>query len=605
MKGRFRFRRIMPRLLVVAAMAAAGACAFAARSGPDCRVLVLYSYSRQLPWNALVGQGLDEYIASLHPSERPTLFEEYLDSVRVGEIGDPAPWAAYLAQKYGKVKLDLIVTESQQAAALLLAFPGLFPGTPRCLFHFVPSPTLPPGTGLERRYSSALDLETALRTIRQIPPGASRIVAVTDRSSLGLARSAQLVEIAKKDAGSYALEIWDDFTEGELREKAGALPKDAAILYLPVQRDREGKALLPAVVAADLARAASVPVFSHFDSLLGTGIVGGYMVSGRLLGRLMGEAAARGEAALPPSQAAYAAATMGYYFDDRALRRWNIRDASLPRGASILFREPGFLERYWKLLAALSLVFGLETLLVLALARVSLQRKRALALLAEERAALEGKVLARTADLAAAAAEKETLHKELQHRVKNSLGIIASLVALEAGKSGAPEARETLSKLESRIAALASLYDVLFESGGAGRIGLADYLGRVVDSATESLGADARGIAVDRAIEGIPMDMKRAVSLGLIANELVTDSLKYAFPGGRPGRVSVRLARWGEGLLFEVSDDGAGFPPGFDLSRSEGFGLHLVALLARQLGGEFSAEGGAGGGVRFALRLPA
>jgi two-component sensor histidine kinase len=574
-------------------------------------VLILYSYSRQLPWEAKLIAGIDEVMDGLPLADRPFLYEESLDSGRVGEtVVSNETWAAYLSSKYRNVHLDAVMAESQQAANLLLSLPGLFPGVNRYLFHYAQSPSLPPGTGLERRFSTAFDLERALRTIPTVFPVARLVVVVTDRTSVGLARIEQLRELQGRYVDRFRLEVWADFTETELLDRAKVLPKDAAILYLPVQRDREGRPIIPGILAAKLARAASVPVFSHFDSLLDTGIVGGFMVSGDQLGRVMGAIVARGDAAAPVSQAAYAAATMGYYFDSRVLSHWRIADSSLPVGSRILYRERGVFELYWGYFLAAAIAFCLETFLLVALTRLSVQRRRALALLATERANLEAKVLTRTADLAAAnadlsvevterkhaeerertaAQEKATLFKELQHRVMNSMGIIASLVSLEAGRAESSEAREVLSNLELRISALASLYDILYDTGGVGKIGLDDYLGRIVDSAAQSLGADTKGISFDRDIEPVSIDLKRAVSLGLILNELVTDCLKYAFPDGRLGRVFVRLSQKGSDLSLEISDDGVGLPPGFDPSRVEGFGLNLVNLLTEQLGGRFEA----------------
>jgi two-component sensor histidine kinase len=202
----------------------------------------------------------------------------------------------------------------------------------------------------------------------------------------------------------------------------------------------------------------------------------------------------------------------------------------------------------------------------------------------------------------AIAAEKEELLRELLHRVKNSMAVISSIASIEARKTPSPEARDALEKLEARIAAMASLYDILYVTGSVEEIGLAEYLGRVVEYAAAGLGADARDIAVVSEIESVRLDVKRAVSLGLIVNELVTDCLKHAFPGGKKGSVEVRLERVGRELSLRVSDDGIGLPADFDAVKSPGFGLALVRSLATGLDASFSAR--SGGGARFELRMP-
>jgi len=591
---------------------------------PVRRVLVLYTYSRHLPWEEGIVAGLHEILGTYDPSGRLALYEENLDS----DLANIAPsmeiQAAYLSDKYRNIALDAVITESQSAASLLLSFPELFPGTPRYLFNYAPSSKLGAGTGSERRFSTVSDLESALRAILLLRPGVRRIIVVADRSVIGLARSEQIRGMAStfKDT---PLEVWDEYTLPELLERVRSLPLDAAILYLPVQRDREGAPLAAAAVAANLSRIAPVPVFSHFDTLIGTGIVGGYSISAVQIGRMIGRVAVSGEQGVPASQSDYAAATMGYWFDSRALERWNIQDSLLPQGSVLLFSEKSFLEQNWAIALAALLLFAVESSLVISLYHSSSQRKKALATLAAERASLDEKILSRTSELAEAnarlvmevaersvaearekaiAEEKVTLLKELQHRVKNNMAIIASLVGIEAGKAESSEARGALTALETRISALTSLYDVLYETGGIGYIDLVDYIGRVVDTAGESLGAASRGITLVLDVYPVAMDIKRAVPIGLIVNELVTDSIKYAFPHAGSGTVTISLATDTGRLTLGVMDDGIGLPAGFDPARTHGFGMKLVKLLSDQLGGTFRAGRGTSGGAEFSIEFP-
>jgi two-component sensor histidine kinase/DNA-binding LacI/PurR family transcriptional regulator len=201
----------------------------------------------------------------------------------------------------------------------------------------------------------------------------------------------------------------------------------------------------------------------------------------------------------------------------------------------------------------------------------------------------------------AAASQKATMLKELQHRVKNSIGLITSVIRLEAARASSPEARETLADLEARVSSVGNLYETLYDAGEAESIDLAEYLSRVVDSAA-SLGAESGRISFRRSLEHRAMDMKRAIYLGLIVNELITDCLKHAFPGGRSGRIDVSLALRGGSLVLGISDDGCGFPPGFDPAAGKGFGFEMVSILARQLEGSLSFESGEGG-TRTTLRI--
>ncbi len=615
--------RLMTLLAAALAFAAAASAQAYAQAGSPRRVLVIYSYSRHLPWSTGVAQGLAEILEPIDSRDRPVLFEENIDADLAADTVSRLAWVEGIAEKYRDIPLDAVIAESQQAAALLLAHPGLFESAARFLFNYAPSSSLGKGNGLERGYSTASDLGKALEAIPLLLPSVRRVVVVADRSGIGLARTRQIRGIAEA-ALTVPLEIWDEFSLEELLGRARALPRDWAIFYLPVQRDREGAPLVAADVAARLSAAAPVPVFSHFDTLIGTGIVGGYSVSAVQLGRVLGRVAAYGDTAAPASQSDYAEATMGYWFDARALSRWRIPAGIVPPDSVTLFVSQTAWDRAWPIVLAALVIFAAESALVLGLARSSAQRKKAMAMLAAERASLEEKIALRTADLSranaelaaevayrtlaeerekASAAGKAMLFIELQHRIKNSMAIISSLVGIESDAVEAPEAKSSLATLGSRVSALASLYDILYDSGGIEDIDLVDYLGRVIDSAAESIGADARGISVTKHIMPASIDMKRAISIGLIVNELVTDCFKHAFPGGRRGTITVRLAREGEALALDIVDDGIGLPPGFNPAEAEGFGLKLVGLLAEQLGSSLSAA--SAGGSRFSLRFPA
>ena len=141
--------------------------------------------------------------------------------------------------------------------------------------------------------------------------------------------------------------------------------------------------------------------------------------------------------------------------------------------------------------------------------------------------------------------EKEILFRELQHRVKNSLAVISGLVGLESSRIDDDRMRSVLENLRGRVDAVAVLYDRLFRSGKTEDVELDLYLRTVAESLFSSLASVERGISLDLNLSSERIDTKRAVPLGIIANELLMDSFKYAFPDGRGGRVRVSLVRDG------------------------------------------------------------
>ncbi len=205
-------------------------------------------------------------------------------------------------------------------------------------------------------------------------------------------------------------------------------------------------------------------------------------------------------------------------------------------------------------------------------------------------------------DLERAYQEKETLFRELQHRVKNSMAVISGLVSLESTRLKAADSVAILESLKARIDAIAALYDRLYRSGDTEEVELDAYFRDLADTLWAGTAAAKKGVALRLDLDTVRLDAKRAVSLGIIANELLSDSLKYAFPDGRSGTVRLSLKRNDDRLLLEVADDGVGLPAGFAVGSTAGLGLVLVDMLAAQVDGEFTAESERG--ARFLVRVP-
>ena len=200
--------------------------------------------------------------------------------------------------------------------------------------------------------------------------------------------------------------------------------------------------------------------------------------------------------------------------------------------------------------------------------------------------------------------EKDALYRELKHRIKNGMALMMGLVDLEAGRSKEAAVHKALSATRARIESLATLYDLLSGSANPNEIRLDEYLGRIAE-VVESTFADAVGVTEFRLdMERYTISARAAAPLALVLMELLTNSLKYAFPEGRGGIVSVALKGETDGALsLSVQDDGVGLPADFDPRTSKGLGMELIRMLVLQLGGELSFRSGPG--TRFEVRLSA
>jgi len=202
----------------------------------------------------------------------------------------------------------------------------------------------------------------------------------------------------------------------------------------------------------------------------------------------------------------------------------------------------------------------------------------------------------------AAAHERiEALLQELGHRIKNSLQITAAMVSLEARTHKSGKGKAALERVSRRVAALGRLYSMLGETNSVEKVDASSYLEALCRELIESVQKEnGTSIALKTDIENEPLPVDRAIPLGLIVNELVTNAVKYAFPGETRGTVLVTLKRIPGELRLMVSDDGKGVDP---RRADSGLGGRLVDTFARQLGGQIARESGNKGTI-VCLTLP-
>lgn len=202
--------------------------------------------------------------------------------------------------------------------------------------------------------------------------------------------------------------------------------------------------------------------------------------------------------------------------------------------------------------------------------------------------------------------DKEVLLREVHHRVKNNLQLIASLLNLQARHVGEKHSRVFLEESQNRIHSIALVHETLYQSGELARVNLGDYLKTLTGYLMESwIGVSGRvRLSVDAAQLVVPVDV--TIPCGLIVNEVVTNALKHAFPGERAGvvRISLRHGEPGQ-MILAIADDGVGMPENVDVTRAAGLGLQLVTTLARQLRGSIVVRREHGTEVEITLAVPA
>jgi PAS domain S-box-containing protein len=189
----------------------------------------------------------------------------------------------------------------------------------------------------------------------------------------------------------------------------------------------------------------------------------------------------------------------------------------------------------------------------------------------------------------AALKEKEILLGEVHHRVKNNLQIIHSLLYLQASKIKDDSLSMLLKESQNRIKSMALIHQTLYESNDFARVDFGLFMDTLAPTLVASYAADPGRITLDIDTGEVSVPISAAIPCGLIVNELISNALKHAFPGGRSGRISVNLRHQHDrSIELSVGDDGVGLPASFEGGQSKTLGHQLVWLLADQLGAEIS-----------------
>ncbi len=185
--------------------------------------------------------------------------------------------------------------------------------------------------------------------------------------------------------------------------------------------------------------------------------------------------------------------------------------------------------------------------------------------------------------------QKETLLKEVHHRIKNNIAQIESLLSMRVNSAVNAEAAAVLREAVSSVRSFRVLYEKLLIGDGYQLVSMKAYLDGLIDSLLAVYGKPLR-LTVERQVADFQISSKKAAAVGIILNELLTNSVKYAFGRSEHGRVSVSLRKNGTRATLVVHDNGVGLDRTFSLNESSGFGLRIVRMLSEQLGGTFTVE---------------
>jgi len=182
--------------------------------------------------------------------------------------------------------------------------------------------------------------------------------------------------------------------------------------------------------------------------------------------------------------------------------------------------------------------------------------------------------------------EKETLLKEVHHRVKNNLQIICSVLQLQTGYLKDPHTLHVFRESQNRVRSMALIHEKLYQTGNFAQLDFAEYVRGLVNMLLGTYRTPTCAVRLTPEIEAVSLNLDTAIPLGLILNEAISNSLEHAFPNRKEGNIWVRLRHLADGALeLTVQYDGVGLAQEFDREHCSSLGLHLILSLAEQLHG--------------------
>jgi signal transduction histidine kinase len=581
------------------------------------RVLLLHSFGPQfVPWVFFAGQFREELFKQ--STDKIDLYEASLEGARFQQPDEQRPVVDYLVALFGNRKLDLIVTIGAPATFFVQKYRA----------QFFPSVPLVIGAPEQRALKQALltsndapvavalDFGRWIESILQVRPDTAHIAWVVGASPLEKFWTEEFRRVSRPFDDRISFEWFNDLRFEDMLERVSKLPPDSAVFYVDLRVDAAGVPLDRDFVLPRLRAATNAPIFSYIDSYLGLGIVGGPMLSSEEVGRRMAEAAVRilrgelpGDIKMPPVTPGAA------HYDWRELQHWNIREALLPAGSVVHFREPSVWVQYRSQIALVCMLVLLQGILITGL-------------MYERRRRLYAEVQSRKRSAELAHINRFSMAGELTatiaHEINQPLGAILTNVetAEEMVKSPAPDLREIgeiladirrddqrAGEVIARVRSL--LKKTPFELRHID-------LNEVTSETMQFLSALAIAREVDMTTLTAPASLPikgDAIQLQQVILNLIVNAMDAM--SGMPSaerRIVVSTARDGSSADLSVLDAGPGIPIGclkevfepFVTTKPQGLGmgLSIARTIVEAHGGQISAENRPGRGAAFRVRLP-
>lgn len=335
-----------------------------AASPAKSNILIIFSWHKSLPWEIELEKGFKLQYEGM--SAKPNLFYEYMDAGRFRSRDQLQAFRVYLQEKYSGYPLNTVVFEGPPAARLLMSSSGLFKNSRKYILN--PGPLEAGISSNESTIISAnINYKGVVNSLLQLSPGKT-VYLVAGATKSGQERIQLVVDLISMRDPHRKIVLLNNLSMGKLLEKVATLnPKNSVIFFLLFGRDIDGASYIPFEVAQQLSKQATAPVYSAWSTLMGSGVVGGYLFSGEMVGKLLASIVNNPARIKLMDPKLLTDQTHAFFYDWRQLKRWNISEKSLQPGSKIFYKEPTFYELYSKevIVSALALIFIISFLWIL------------------------------------------------------------------------------------------------------------------------------------------------------------------------------------------------------------------------------------------------
>jgi signal transduction histidine kinase len=552
------------------------------------------------PGNLLADRGIRTVFDS-QSREQIEVQNEYLEVSRFSDAEYQEELTAFLRRKYAGRKVDLLIAGLSSALDFTVRHrEQAFPNVP-VVFLAVDEQEVK-DRQLESDIVGApirMDLAESLRVALQLHPQTEQVFVIVGKSKYDAYWEAEARKAFRGLAEKVSLNYLTGLPLAELLSRVKKLPNRSIVYYLHVFEDGDGKVYMPAQVLAEVSAVCPVPIYSHVDSYIGRGIVGGHVWSFEAAGRRAAEIGLRIFAGEPPQKIGIQPTIENQFvFDGRQLKRWGISESRLPADSAVRFQQRSVWDRYkWHAMALIAFLVLQAALIVrLAVQKFRLARAKRESLETQyELQDLTGKLYV------AQETERRRIASELHDDFGQSLALLSVEIDLLRRKTA-----ESNGKSESLIDAMsaqvkqlsASIHDLSHQLHPLKleQLGLVAALGSLCNGLNRT-----EVLQVDFVHDDVPASLPQpaAVCLYRIAQEALQNVIKHS--GARHAVVELQGAN-GE-MFLRVQDDGKGFDAG-KASGQGGLGLVGMRERLRAVGGAVVVTAQSEQGTRIEVRIP-